>query len=66
MNQAPFFYVEEPVDLGELERRFVARVLVLTKGNVSKAAPILGRSRRMLYRKYPDLIDAVRATERER
>src|SRR5438270_5193227 len=36
--------------LNELERRYVARVLVHTKGNISKAAKILGVDRKTLYR----------------
>lgn len=36
--------------LNDLERRYVARVLVHTKGNISKAAKILGVDRKTLYR----------------
>jgi transcriptional regulator with PAS, ATPase and Fis domain len=36
--------------LDELERRYVARVLAFTKGNISKAAKILGIDRKTLYR----------------
>jgi transcriptional regulator with GAF, ATPase, and Fis domain len=36
--------------LDELERRYVARVLAHTKGNISKAAKILGVDRKTLYR----------------
>ena len=36
--------------LDELERRYVARVLAHTKGNISKAAKILGIDRKTLYR----------------
>ena len=36
--------------LDELERRYVARVLAHTKGNMSKAAKILGVDRKTLYR----------------
>jgi transcriptional regulator with PAS, ATPase and Fis domain len=36
--------------LDELEKRYVARVLVFTKGNISKAAKILGIDRKTLYR----------------
>ena len=36
--------------LNELERRYVARVLAHTKGNMSKAAKILGVDRKTLYR----------------
>jgi transcriptional regulator with GAF, ATPase, and Fis domain len=36
--------------LSDLERRYVARVLVHTKGNISKAAKILGVDRKTLYR----------------
>jgi transcriptional regulator with GAF, ATPase, and Fis domain len=36
--------------LDELERRYVARVLAFTKGNISKAAKILGVDRKTLYR----------------
>jgi two-component system response regulator AtoC len=37
--------------LEELEGRYVARVLAFTKGNMSKAAKILGLDRKTLYRK---------------
>jgi transcriptional regulator with PAS, ATPase and Fis domain len=36
--------------LDELQRRYVARVLAVTKGNISKAAKILGVDRKTLYR----------------
>ena len=36
--------------LDELEKRYVARVLTFTKGNISKAAKILGIDRKTLYR----------------
>ncbi len=36
--------------LGELERRYVARVLAFTGGNMSQAAKILGVDRKTLYR----------------
>jgi len=36
--------------LNELERRYVTRVLTYTKGNMSKAAKILGVDRKTLYR----------------
>jgi two-component system response regulator HydG len=36
--------------LDELERRYVLRVLAFTKGNISKAAKILGVDRKTLYR----------------
>jgi two-component system response regulator AtoC len=36
--------------LDELERRYVSRVLAHTKGNISKAAKILGVDRKTLYR----------------
>jgi transcriptional regulator with GAF, ATPase, and Fis domain len=36
--------------LGDLERRYVARVLAFTGGNMSKAAKILGVDRKTLYR----------------
>ena len=36
--------------LNELERRYVARVLAFTGGNMSKAARILGIDRKTLYR----------------
>ena len=41
--------------LGELEGRYVARVLAYTKGNMSKAAKILGVDRKTLYRKRDEL-----------
>ena len=36
--------------LDELQARYVARVLAPTKGNVSKAAKVLGVDRKTLYR----------------
>ena len=36
--------------LNELEARYVARVVAFTKGNMSKAAKILGVDRKTLYR----------------
>ncbi len=42
---------ETPTTLAELEKRYIAKVLKLTSGNRSKAAKILGLSRRSLYRK---------------
>ncbi len=42
---------DTPTTLAELEKRYIARVLKLTSGNRSKAAKILGVSRRSLYRK---------------
>ena len=41
--------------LDELEARYIARVLAHTKGNVSKAAKILGVARATLHRKKEDL-----------
>src|ERR1051325_6271211 len=41
--------------LDELEARYIARVLAFTKGNISKAAKILGISRATLHRKSDDL-----------
>jgi len=41
--------------LDELEARYVARVLAFTKGNMSKAAKILGVDRKTLYRKRDEL-----------
>jgi transcriptional regulator with GAF, ATPase, and Fis domain len=40
--------------LGELEARYIARVLAYTNGNLSKAAKILGVDRKTLYRKRDD------------
>ena len=37
-------------NLEELERRYVARVLAYTKGNISKAAKILDVDRKTLYK----------------
>jgi two-component system response regulator AtoC len=37
--------------LGELEARYIARVLAFTKGNMSKAAKILGVDRKTLYKR---------------
>lgn len=42
-------------DLRELERRYVARVLAETGGNISKAARILGVDRKTLYRRRDDV-----------
>ena len=42
---------DSPTTLAELEKRYIAKVLKLTSGNRSKAAKILGLSRRSLYRK---------------
>ena len=41
--------------LNELEARYIARVLASTKGNMSKAAKILGVDRKTLYRKREEL-----------
>jgi DNA-binding NtrC family response regulator len=41
----------EPLDLGAMERRHIARVLKLTGGNKSEAAKILGLNRKTLQRK---------------
>src|SRR5688500_15891430 len=41
--------------LDELEARYVARVLAFTKGNMSKAAKILGVDRKTLYRRRDEL-----------
>ncbi len=42
---------DSPTTLEELEKRYIAKVLKITSGNRSKAAKILGLSRRSLYRK---------------
>jgi two-component system, NtrC family, response regulator AtoC len=42
---------EELVSLGEIERRYIRRVLEMTRGNKTLAAQILGVNRRTLYRK---------------
>jgi transcriptional regulator with GAF, ATPase, and Fis domain len=42
--------------LDELEGRYIARVLAFTKGNVSKAAKILGVNRATLHRKKDELL----------
>jgi DNA-binding NtrC family response regulator len=39
------------ITVDELERRYIQRVLLLTAGNKSRAAQILGFDRRTLYRK---------------
>ncbi len=44
-------FEDSPTTLEELEKRYIAKVLKLTSGNRSKAARILGLSRRSLYRK---------------
>lgn len=41
--------------LGEFEARYIARVLAHTKGNLSKAAKILGVDRKTLYRRREDM-----------
>jgi two-component system response regulator HydG len=41
--------------LDQLEGRYIARVLAFTKGNMSKAAKILGVDRKTLYRKRDEL-----------
>jgi DNA-binding NtrC family response regulator len=41
--------------LSDLEARYIARVLAFTKGNMSKAAKILGVDRKTLYRKRDEL-----------
>jgi transcriptional regulator with GAF, ATPase, and Fis domain len=41
----------EPLDLGTLEKRHIARILKLTGGNKSEAAKILGLDRKTLQRK---------------
>ncbi|HEX8170349.1 MAG TPA: sigma-54-dependent Fis family transcriptional regulator [Thermoanaerobaculia bacterium] len=41
--------------LDQLEARYIARVLAFTKGNMSKAAKILGVDRKTLYRKRDEL-----------
>ena len=40
--------------LDEFESRYIARVLAHTKGNMSKAAQILGVNRKTLYRRRPE------------
>jgi transcriptional regulator with GAF, ATPase, and Fis domain len=42
-------------DARELERRYIAKVLVETKGNISEAARILGLDRKTLYRRRADM-----------
>jgi transcriptional regulator with GAF, ATPase, and Fis domain len=42
-------------ELKELERRYIARVLLYTKGNMSQAARILGIDRKTLYRRREEL-----------
>jgi len=41
--------------LDELQGRYIARVLTQTRGNISKAARILGVDRKTLYRRREDL-----------
>jgi transcriptional regulator with GAF, ATPase, and Fis domain len=48
---SPSLQSPEPLDLGTLERRHIARVLKLTGGNKSEAAKILGLDRKTLQRK---------------
>ncbi|HEY5610211.1 MAG TPA: sigma 54-interacting transcriptional regulator [Thermoanaerobaculia bacterium] len=43
-------------ELKELERRYVARVLAYTNGNISRAARILGVDRKTLYRRKEELL----------
>jgi len=42
-------------DLRELERRYIARVLERTKGNISEASRILGVDRKTLYRRRAEM-----------
>jgi len=49
--------------LNELERRYVVRVLAHTKGNISKAAKILGVDRKTLYRMRESLSQLVPTVE---
>ncbi|MBK8172610.1 MAG: sigma 54-interacting transcriptional regulator [Sandaracinaceae bacterium] len=51
----------ELVTLDELERRYVEHVLRLVRGNKSKAARVLGRDRRTLYRKLEAIGEAENA-----
>ena len=53
---------EELVSLDEIERRYIRRVLEMTRGNKTLAAQILGVNRRTLYRK--DLGDKPEASAR--
>src|SRR5262245_3825275 len=48
--------------LDELERRYVARVLAHTKGNISKAAKILGVDRKTL-RRMREVMDQISPSE---
>ena len=41
--------------LDEWETRYIARVLAKTKGNISEAAKILGVTRKVLYRRLPEM-----------
>lgn len=50
--------------LSELERRYVARVLAFTGGNVSKAAKILGVDRKTLYRMRASLYQSATSEEK--
>jgi len=56
-NRRPFLYVVKEEDdlptLDEWEARYIARVLAYTKGNVSKAAQILGVNRKTISRRQP-------------
>ncbi|MCA9581876.1 MAG: helix-turn-helix domain-containing protein, partial [Myxococcales bacterium] len=42
---------EHPLQLHELERRYIERVLKAAQGNKTQAAKLLGLDRRTLYRK---------------
>ena len=44
-------HYEDFPELEEVERRYMARVLAHTNGNVSRAARILGVDRKTIYRK---------------
>ncbi len=52
--------IDELVSLEEIERRYIRRVLEMTRGNKTLAAQILGVNRRTLYRK--DLSEKVAVT----
>lgn len=51
-----YFWLDGPMTLDECRRRFIARTLVHTGGNASRAARILGIDKRTIYRAHADLI----------
>jgi len=55
LTNSPVSLPEDFPTLEELQGRYIARVLTQTRGNISKAARILGVDRKTLYRRREDL-----------